>query len=392
MFINLTAQRKFLLQHLIFFLLIILTSIYTRWMQTSINDDWLIWNLVKDGEVRVLLVNIIFSKTLSSLYNWFPSIQWLSFFYLILIFISFLNIFIYLSNLERSVKKIMTIIFIYLAFLYFLHNINFTILTTLVFVTSVLHFQNRILLFWISISVATLIRTNIIVYLIPFMLLLIPLIITHTPRIRSKYNLLILIPIFIIAFDFVYLSNDSEYSQWKQFNLAKSYFIDFSGDTNTTSLTKEESIIVSTWWLEDEIILPSTVIIDASKNIFELVLEKIISPSLSVSFYVFMFFLLFIAYSEQSKRKVLFLLLLLAYLFLLSSFRDVARISFGLYFIIAIIIFCTYQSRNKKYSLHIIYFSIVFFIILSSLNIYFSYKYITLVENYKKMFNMILII
>jgi hypothetical protein len=90
-------QLLFILFHTSLFLLLYFANLIVF----RVSDDSSLYTLLKAGYSGTLILSYPTSWLLSSLYQWFPSIQWLSLFYFTLVFTNFIeHTFIYLYLAE----------------------------------------------------------------------------------------------------------------------------------------------------------------------------------------------------------------------------------------------------------------------------------------------------
>ena len=291
------------------------------------NDDLTVWNLLRDGEYRTLLLSIPLSCVLVYLYHYLPAMPWYSITLMIFFVASFWMAMTFADLFRTRILQLGSSVFVLIFYIFFAMNLSVTSVTVLLFVTNLLNLGRNVRLFWIMTGLSLLLRTEIVLGLLPLALLMMFYLSSRGEfQFMQKANRYALFPVIVYLLNAVPIMMDSEYSHWLDFNKARAYFIDFSGE-NTTLLSGFQSGAIGVWWIVDEEMLPTSKVIAAAGNIWTLLAERLRHPQVPAFLGLFFLASLLIVYYAKNRRRALFFLLILSgYLLLLVNLRDVDRV------------------------------------------------------------------
>ena len=198
---------------------VMITSGYTY---LNDNDDLILWSLLTTGEPRTLIMSYPLSIVLSTLYNYFPQVEWYSlmvFFYLSLISLLFS---FYISLLNDKYLKILSILIGTIILIHVWLQVSVTLLTLLLIVVSIPLVRKHQVIFWILVVIASFLRVGIIFSLSPI-LFLAYLLLFEKKYLTLKQIFTILALSIVILFNYISPSFNKEYTEWMQYNKARAF-------------------------------------------------------------------------------------------------------------------------------------------------------------------------
>ncbi len=363
-----------------FYIIIILAITIGGFSFIGENDDWVLWYFLKNGVTDTLILSKPLSYLLAKLYKIFPNIQWYS--VLIVSYISLIALLIsyYISKIEDKKLKIISVILGVLVIVHFLMNITVTELTLLLIIFSLPFTRINQPIFWILFLLASLLRIEMIIGLLPLILPAI-LILFKKEDISLKNISFGVTSLFLISYIFISSSVyvDKDYKEWLKFVKARAYFMDLHGKDKKDILSEEEEFVNKTWWAQDEVLLPTKKVIDAadfsSLNIIinsykNLTSSKLFTILIRYKLLIFLFFItLWIIYKEKNGcRKTLYFILTAAMLTLIIA-RDMERVAYPISIMWALLIYLKlYVEDKKEFLKKFLYLATVILLLESSLN------------------------
>lgn len=161
-------QLLFILFHTSLFLLLYFANLIVF----RVSDDSSLYTLLKAGYSGTLILSYPTSWLLSSLYQWFPSIQWLSLFYFTLVFINLIIFYYYIiKNTENKFSRILLILLSILLYTYIWQNITITTITLLTYVSAIMLYRYNIKGAFFFIFLSLFLRIDIVILCLPFIIL-----------------------------------------------------------------------------------------------------------------------------------------------------------------------------------------------------------------------------
>ena len=383
--------------YILYFIGILGLLIYTKHTTMGENwDDYIVWFLLKNGIDMTLIISYPLSKLLAYLYIHYPTYQWFSYMYLsyILLCISLASYIIYHTKLNQT--KILLLVFYTLCFIYLLLNFSITLLTglSIILSLSVIFYNYKLFIFGMLLSF--LLRTELIIIYVPFILLFFLMFHQHINKLSIQDKIITLFSITIIMVTLYSPKTNDIYKNWLSFNSARGYFLDsktklpiFMAEAKQ-KVTKYEGFLLDIWWIQDKDILPSNKVISASGSIWDRIslssfyLYQLILNSLS-NFYLIIILLytyttfLLLSNKQYKLTSILFLSTLL--IFIIFIFRDVERVMLPLIILWFTIVYYIFELKLRYMPPA---FLIVIFIMFSIT----FHKYINFSTNYNKIKNL----
>ena len=301
-------------------------------------DDMYLRSFLIAGETRTSIMSIPLSNLISTLYGYMPLLQWYSLTIFIYMSIISLLFAFYITNLKDKHLKILAVLLSTLILIHAWLGISITFVTLLLVALSIPLIRNHQVTFWILILLASLLRGGIIFSILP--LLMIPYILLFKKEsLTQKKIIAIFILMSTILFNNYLPSLDHEYKEWLSYNKARTYFNDYNGIDKKNILSDNEKLISNTWWLQDEILLPTEKVIQAAGTKLDAIIisftnfniGKIISIFYNNKLLILLFLIAaYIIYKEQKNTSRLLYVFFAISFFILLVVRDMNRVSYPL--------------------------------------------------------------
>ena len=339
----------------LYFTTVSLSMILSGYTFLGSNDGLNLLTFLVDGESRTLIMSYPLSILISTLYDKVPHVQWYSitiFMYMSVISVLFS---IYITKLK---DKHLQIILILLSTVILIHawlGITITLMTLLLIVLAVPLIRDHQIAFWSLILLASFLRINMMVSLLP-LLGIIYLLLFNKESLTIKKVITILILLSAVLFNNFSPSLDHDYKEWLQYTKARAYFIDLNGIDKKDILSEDEKIISYTWWVQDEVLLPTEKVIQSSGSSINAITDRVtnlnIKDILGIFYrhklFIFLVLLtIYIVFKEQKNRDRILYLLFSIGLLTLPIIRDVDRVTFPLVFLWSILIFLKLLKEQK---------------------------------------------
>ncbi len=349
-------SKQLIPEYIYYFLLFvsILLFLVAKGYAVAIDDEVDLWNLLISGESGTLMLSYPFSYILGQLYNYFPAVQWYSLF---IVFIVILNIYIvsvFLGKLKSKFNKVILFILTSLMLTYSLMPFTITSLTVLTMAVAFLLLEKHFALFLGMILFATFLRTNIAIFLIPF-------VVTGALLLRKKFIIKVeffwlLLFVGILSVNILSSKLDFEYTNWLKYNDSGGAFIDFDGKDSREILSPDEKILVNNWYLQDNDLLSTDKIIKAAPSLFDILQQKL--PDVKINKfinhkhkYILIFLILstiFLLIQKRNLKSLIFYTFFTLGVFLLLILKDVNRVTVPIFIMWFIILLLDFFNRNNK--------------------------------------------
>jgi hypothetical protein len=385
-------MNKKISEFILYFLYFNLLVIYLFFIQhTSFGDNWddfIVWSMLKDNTPTVLILSYPLSFGMSKLYSALPNYQWFSLLYLLYLLFMIFVISKTVQHTKTLKLKILFLLFYSIILFHFSSNISITYLTGLLIVVIVptLFYSYTILLS--GLFLALFLRTELMLIYAPIIILMIGIFYHHLKRVSNKNIAALFIYISIICIAFIYIKPPIQYTQWKVFNNARGYFLDSKNSLLTalnaqinSDITDEERFLLIRWWIQDEEILPSEKVINASGNLLDRIslstfhLSEFMTNDLNYLFsycILLAFYILYLLFLKKDFFTIINFILITTIVFFVYSYRDVHRVLIPLILIYFLIIFylSLFKTKDKNYMIYL--FGFVFILSIFSLENYYT--------------------
>jgi len=323
-----TKHQEHIKYFLLFFSPLLILQLFNLTRLVT-NDDFGLWQMIIDGESRTFILSYPLSYTLVCLYEAFPNIPWFSFVLLVGMLLNIWFMAKYCSTYVRHYKTLVVVFFFVVLILYSL-NLSITLITVSLIATSLLYIRNDFKIFIFLITLTTFLRNDFMLTLLPVILLSILLFYNFS---ISKRNILYLFVFFLIALMNINLyKTDQEYSEWMTFNKARANFADLGihpNYQNESLTTEQKKLLEYGWYMQDETILPTSIIIKLSNASFIDVLKSI-QYNFNHNLILSLIFLGFLYAGFYRKKYFIYYLSLFLFVFIILVVRDVERTSIPL--------------------------------------------------------------
>jgi hypothetical protein len=360
-FLGENNNKKIILLLFLYFTAISFFMIVSKYTFINDNDDLILWSLLVDGEPKTLIMSYPLSLLMTSLYDHFPHMQWYSlivFFYISLISLLFSY---YISTLNDKYVKALSILLATLILIHIWLQVSVTILTLLLVAVSIPLVRKHQVVFWILLLTASFLRTGIIISLLPLFAIAYFLL-YEKKYLTYKKAFIILVLGSLTMFNYISMSFDKEYNEWRRYNAARSYFVDYGGIDTKGILSEGEKSILYIWWAQDDVLVPTEKVIKASGTLKNVIIERLSemlhSPVEAARFLykternhkllIFIILItLYIIYKEQSNfYRAVYLLFMFGF-FGLTLIRDNDRGVFPIIVLWSVLIFLKLLEKKE---------------------------------------------
>jgi len=377
--------KKYFSEHIYYFIIFAILSftyIVNGYASLATNDDWALRSmLVSEGIYNTFIMSYPLSYLMSHLYDFFPLFQWYS---ILLTLIMSLNFYLwsrYIENNNSYIQKVILFIFalLWLTFLWF--NMSITILTVTTMVSAVGLIRKSLLLSFTLIFLASLLRTDIMLILVPYYLVSY-VILRNSLRPNKKELFTLVVLITLIVSSLFIQKQDRFYTDWLAFNKVRSAIVDMAVmSVEKDFFTQEEWFCVVIGWWQDSELLATERILAATPTLADII-QKNLQKIHLVDFiknYKFKHWLwllllgsLLVIIFHRKDRKALAIPLLVIGVALLLITRDVERVTVPLIILWAYVIIESLKSHRIIVSIFLFLFTYLFYYYASS---QFGYRY-----------------
>ena len=366
--------KKYFSEHLYYFTIFSIISflyIYNGYASLATNDDWALRGmLVAKNIYGTFIMSYPLSYLISHLYDLLPSFPWYSSLLTFIMALNFYFISRYIEKNDSIVQKIILFILavLWMTFLWF--NMSITTLTVTTMITAIGFIQKNLLVSFVFICIASLLRTDIMIIMIPYYF--VSYFILRDSLSMKKYELVALIVLIsIVISSLIVQKKELSYNDWLAFNKARSAIVDM-GIMNVQKdffTPYEQFCIQAGWWQDTELLTtkklikttpPLSTIIQ--KNIEQIHVIHFVKTYkfkdwlwllFAVSFMVIIF--------DIKSRKTLFIPLLVLGVVLLLITRDVERVTVPLIMLWAYVLFESLKSHKMINIIFIALFTYIFY-------------------------------
>jgi len=314
----------------------------------SLNDDFIIWQMLINGESRVLILSYPLSQLLVILYKTFSSISWYS---LLLISILSINMWFmskYLAEYTKNYTKSIVILFMIINAIYWL-SISMTLVTFSLITTSILFIRNDFKFFILLLTLATFLRNDFFITLLPIIIL--PFIIFYRFPLTKKHLISIVLFCILLSINYTFPRTNQQYTEWLSFNSTRAYFADLKMKVNDpkNKLTEaQEEVLNFGWYMNDETLLPTSTVKEFSGSTLQATIEQFSLHHLPHRAIILVIFISFIYIGIQRKKYFVLYLALFLFIIAIISIRDVERTTLPLLFLLIMVLIESGQIVKVK--------------------------------------------
>jgi len=372
--------KKYFSEHLFYFFMFIIISflyIVNGYASLAINDDWALRGmLVAKGIYNTFMMSYPLSFLVSHLYDFLPSFQWYS---VLISLVMGVNFYLWAQYIEKNTSYIQkTILFtlaiLWLSFLWF--NMSITILTVTTMLSAVGMIRTNLLVSFTLIFLASLLRTDIMIMLIPYYLVSY-FILRDALSLNKKELFSIALLIILVASPLVIQKQDRFYTDWLAFNKARSSIVDIGVmGVEKDFFTPEEWFCAEIGWWQDKELLPTKKVVAATPTLTNIIQSYIPKIDLLhfIKHYKFKHWfwlllatsLLVMIFNARKKRVVMMVPLLVIGVVLLLILRDVERVTVPLIMLWAYVMFESLKSYRSISIILLLSFTYIFYYYSSS--------------------------
>ena len=271
-----------------------------------------------------------------------------------------------------------------MTFLWF--NMSITVLTMTTMVTAVGLLQKNLLISFLVIFIASLLRTDTMLMLMPYYFVSF-FILREQLFIKKKEILGFTILVLLVVASLVIQKQDKFYNEWLTFNKAKSAMTD-TGIMNVEKdyFTPVEFFCTQVAWFQDPELLPTEKMLATTPSFIDIGLQRLPQVRFIVFLQTYKYkhwiwlllvVSLFVMILNRKNRKSIFLLFLILGIFLLMVFRDVDRVTMPLIMLWAYVLFESLKAYRKINIIFLFLYTSLFFYYISDQLGYRYFKEIT---------------
>jgi len=386
--------KKYFPEHSYYFIIFIIISflyIINGYASLETNDDWALRGmLAAKGIYGTLIMSYPLSYLMSHLYDLLPTFPWYSSLLTLVMALNFYLIALYIEKNDHYIQKIILFILsiLWMTFLWF--NMSITILTVTTMISAIGLIRKNLLMSFVLIFIASLLRIDIMLIFIPFYT--VSYFILRAPlRLRKNEILGLVFLLILVISSIVIQKQDKSYNHWLAFNKARAAIVDM-GLLNVKEdfFTVTETFCIQAGWWQDSTLLPTEKIIKTTPT-FSAILQKNIQGIHIIPFikdYKFKEWLwlllatsLIVILLNFKNRKALFIPLFILGTILLLITRDVERVTVPLMMMWAYIVF---ESTKPYRILNIFFVSLFTYIFYSYISGQLGYRYFNEMTALKK--------
>jgi len=338
----------------LYFMTVSFVMVTSKYTFVNDVDDWILWSYLIASEPKIMIMSYPLATVISFLYDYFPEVQWYSitvFFYISLISLLFS---VYIARLHDTYLKLLTVVIATVILVHVWLQVSVTILTLLLLAVSVPLIRRHQIGFWVLLLLASFLRVGIIFSLLPFFIL-IYLILFEKKYFTVKRILVVLALACMVLLNYSAPSFDKEYKEWLHYNKARAYFADLKGKDKKNILSEDEEYISYIWYANDDVLLSTEKIIEASGS-----LKDVLFDTWSMTFQSFRDIIAFLWHKEQKHKLLIFLIFLTLYI--MYKERSNPSRMFYLLFIVGFFVATLLRDNDRGFFPIIVAWGILIFI------------------------------
>ena len=332
------------------------------------NDDWMLYNLLRDPDTyATLMMGYPLAYIVSHLYSALSSIPWYSLLLSSLLLLYAYLMARYIANVHSMLQKSILFLSTLLIIIFFWLHMTVTALSVLTMMISLGFVKKNIYYAFSFLFLAFMLRVGLLPILFPFWI--IGAILIRNPLNISKNDIYALFGFLVFVLStFLVQSLDTEYSKWQQFNHARALTSDMLILDPENKLTPEEKFLMSSGWIQDDNLLPTDKVIQAnSKSSMEIV-DQLVSFNylnffqyrLGAWLYLFVGVSLFLMYQNRKNWRVVLIPIFIMGIWFLIVMRDVDRVTIPLFIMWAFILTESIKKHHIINTLFLFLFTLIF--------------------------------
>ncbi len=366
-------RKKFLSERNLYFLVFTIVSllfIVNGYATLATNDDWALRGLLAaKGIYGTLIMSYPLSYVMSHLYDFFPSLPWYSLLLSLVTLFSFYFMALYIEKNDSYLQKAIMFVLALLWLTYLWFNSSITVLTITTMLSAVGFIRKDLLVSFMFIFLASLLRTDMMIIFIPFCLVAFFILREKlTINKHEIYGLIVLIS--LVASSLFIQKQDHVYTDWLVFNKARASVADLGSSDTKKILSSKEIYFLRAGWVQDDELIPTDKVIASSPALSD-ILQKRIENIHLIDFlkkykFRYWFWLLFtvsfiVIILNIKSRKVLLIPLFVFGVILLIFTRDVDRVTIPLIMMWAYILSESLKSNRILNTIFLFLFTALFY-------------------------------
>jgi hypothetical protein len=366
--------KKYFSEHIYYFIIFIIVSvifIVNGYAALGTNDDWALRGmLVAEGIYGTLMMSYPLSYIVSHLYDFFPSFPWYSSLLTLVLGLNFYFIALYIAKNDSYIQKAIVFVLAVLWLTFILFNITITGLTVITMISAVGLIRNNLIISFLFILLASLLRTEIMFISLPYYI--VAFFILRNQLIINKSEVLTLIGVIILIGASLFVKKqDHFYNNWLEFNKARAAIVDM-GILNVEKdyFSVVEKFCYQAGWLQDPQLLSTEKLIATTPTLSDILQANVqkINFVHFIKMYKFKHWLwLLLAVSciiiilNIKSRKSLFIPIFAFGVILLLITRDVERVTVPMILLWAYVLSESLKSHRILNTLFLFLFTYIFY-------------------------------
>ena len=332
------------------------------------NDDWMLYNLLLNkGTYGTLMMGYPLSYIVSRLYDLFPSVQWYSLLLSSILLLYSYLIALYIARADTTIRKVLLFISALLLIAYLWLHMTITALSIVAMIISLGFAKKNLFYSFIFLFLFSLLRSDLLLSLLPFWIIGILLIRDHLDFSRRDFYALVAL-VLLISLDISLQKLDKEYALWLKFNDARALTVDMHVLDTSHILSKEQKFLLVSGWIQDSELLPSPKVIQANSESSGALIDQLLSFDylqfsqyrLAGWLYLLLAMSLLLMYQNRNSWRVLLPLLFIAGVFAMIVIRDVDRVTIPLFAMWAFILLESLKGQKTVKELFLLLFVLFF--------------------------------
>ena len=366
--------KKYFSEHIVYFIIFTIISllyILNGYATLGTNDDWALRGmLAAEGIYGTLIMSYPLSYLMSHLYDFYPLFPWYSSLLSLVIGLNFYLMALYIEKNDSYIQKaiLFVLALLWLTFIWF--NTTITILTITTMIGAVGLIRKNLLMSFVFIFFASLLRTDMMFIFIPYYLVSF-FILRDQLSIKKNEIFALIVLVTLVASSLYVQKKDHFYTDWKTFNQARAAIVDM-GILNVEKdfFSSQEKFCIAAGWWQDPNLLATEKIIATTPTLADILQKNIQKIDLIpfVKMYKFKHWLwLLLAVSfivllfNIKSRKTLFIPLLALGVILLLITRDVERVTVPLIMLWAYVLSESLKSHRIINTIFLSLFTYIFY-------------------------------
>jgi hypothetical protein len=367
-------NKKYFSEYVYYFMFFVIVSILyivNGYASLATNDDWALRSMLVAKDIYgTLIMSYPLSYMMSHLYDWFPSFPWYSTLLTLIMWFNFYFVSHYIAKQDSYLQKTILFILALLWMTYLWFNLSITLLTLTTMIISVGLIRKNLLMSFLFILIASLLRTEMMLIFMPYYVVSY-FILRNKLSFNKKEIIAFMLLVVLVASSLFIQKQDKFYNEWLAFNKARSAIVD-TGMMNAKKdfFSPEALFCISVGWFQDPELLSTEKMITTTPSFIDTCLHKLphvrfinFLKTYKYKHWIWLLLIisLLIVLLNIKNRKSIAILFLILGIFLLMVVRDVDRVTIPLIILWAYVLFESLKRYQKVNIIFVLLFTSLFF-------------------------------